>query len=183
MPWPVSCIAVKSELRSSSAVAARQADVAETERDLERVHGRVEPELVPAGAERLGELAGECFLARDRERAVHERVLLVGRVLGDERSELGREHREDLADLGRAHARLVVLEQHVVRVVVGREALDVLPAELDGALEPRTERREVGLLAGLDPHLVGVRRGLDESRREICRDATRRVCSRGARRG
>ena len=34
---------------------------------------------------------------------------LLGRVLGDERAELGREHREDLADLRRAHARLVVL--------------------------------------------------------------------------
>ena len=93
-------------------------------------------------------------------------------MLGDERAELGREHREDLADLGRAHAGLVVLEQHVVGVVVGCEALDVLAAELHGALEPRPERREVGLLAGLHPHLVGVRSRLDEPRREICRDAT-----------
>ena len=38
-------------------VAARQADVAEPEGDLERMHGLVEPELVPGRAERLDELA------------------------------------------------------------------------------------------------------------------------------
>ena len=75
---------------------------------------------------------------------LHELVLLVRRVLGDERAELRGEHGEDLADLGGPHARLVVLEQDVVRVVVRREALDVLPAEVDDALEPRPERREVG---------------------------------------
>ena len=153
-------------------VAAGETDVAEAECDLERMDGRVEPELVPGHAEGFRQLPRELVLAGDGKRPLHEPVFLVRCVLGDERAQLWREHREDLADLGRAHAGLVVLEQYVVRVVVGCEALDVLAAELHGALEPRPERREVGLLAGLDPHLVGVRRGLDEPRREICRDAT-----------
>ena len=43
-------------------VAAREADVAEAERDLERMDRRVEPELVPGRAEPLDELARERVL-------------------------------------------------------------------------------------------------------------------------
>ena len=96
-------------------------------------------------------------------------------MLGDERAELRGEHGEDLADLGRPHPGLVVLEEHVVRVVVRCEALDVLAAEVDDALEPRPEGGEVGVLARLHPHLVGLRRGLDELGCELGRDAARAV--------
>ena len=94
--------------------------------DLEGVHRLVEPELVPGPAERLDQLAGQRVLRRDRERALHERVLFVRRVLRHERAQLGGERREDLPDLRRTHPGLVVLEEDVVRVVVRREALDVL---------------------------------------------------------
>jgi hypothetical protein len=148
-------------------VARREANVAEAEGDLERVHGRIEAELVPRRAEGLDELTRELLLRGDRERPVHERVLLVRRVLGDERLQLGRQHGEDLADLVGAHSRLVVLEQHVVRIVVGREALDVLPAQVDDALERWPEPHEIGGLARLDPDLVRLRCGLRELDREI----------------
>ena len=153
-------------------VATRQADVAETERDLERVNRRVEPELIPRDAECFGELTREPLLRGDRIRAAHERVLVVRRVFSHERSELGRQHREDFADLRRAHPRLVVLEQHVVRVVVRCEALDVLSTEIDDALEPGSERREVRFLARFDPHLVRLCGDLRELHRERGRDAT-----------
>jgi hypothetical protein len=38
-------------------VPRREADVTEPERDLERVHGGVEPKLIPRGSEPLDELA------------------------------------------------------------------------------------------------------------------------------
>ena len=75
-------------------------------------------------------------------------------MLGDELAERRGEHGEGLADLRGAHPRLVVLEEHVVRVVVRREALDVLAPEVDDALERRAKRCEVGLLARFHPHLV-----------------------------
>ena len=96
-------------------------------------------------------------------------------MLGDERPQLGTEHREDLADLGRAHPWLVVLEEHVVRVVVRREALDVLPAQIHDALERRAERCEVRLLARLDPHLVRLGGRLGELDGELGGHAARPV--------
>ena len=114
-------------------------------------------------------------MVRDRKRPAHERVVLVGRVLGDERAELGTEHREDLANLGCAHPGLVVLEEHVVRVVVRCEALDVLPAQIHDALERRPERCEVRLLARLDPHLVRLGGCLGELDRELGGHAARTV--------
>ena len=132
----------------------------------------VEPELVPRDAECLGELTRELLLRRNRKRPAHERVVLVGCVFGHEGAELRRQHREDLADLRRAHSGLVVLEQHVVCVVVRSEALDVLSTEIDDALEPGSKRREVRLLAGLDPRLVRLRGDLRELHRKLGRNAT-----------
>jgi hypothetical protein len=58
---------------------------------------------------------------------------------------------EDLADLGRPHPGLEVLEEHVVRVVVRREALDVPAPEVDHPLERGPERGEVRVLACAGP--------------------------------
>ena len=72
----------------------------------------------------------------DRPRAVHERVVAVDRAdLGDQRHELGLQLLEDLAHLGRLHARLEVVEEGVVGLVVALEALDVAALQLDRALE------------------------------------------------
>ena len=75
-------------------------------------------------------------------------------MLGDEFTERRSEYGEGLTDLRGAHPWLVVLEEHVVRVVVRREALDVLAPEVDDALERRAKRCEVGRLARFHPHLV-----------------------------
>ena len=49
-------------------VAAGQSDVAQPERDFERMHRGVEPELVPGRSERLAQLARERVLRGDGER-------------------------------------------------------------------------------------------------------------------
>ncbi len=71
----------------------------------------------------------------------------------------------------RPHPRLVVLEEHVVRVVVRREALDVAAPEVDDPLERGSKRREVRLLARPDPHLVRLGRRLRELDGELDRHA------------
>ena len=78
------------------------------------------------------------------------------RHLGDQRDQLALEVVEDGVHLGGLHSRLVVVEQWVVRVVVGREALDVAALQLDVALERGQERGEVGILARLRPHVMAV---------------------------
>jgi hypothetical protein len=117
----------------------------------------------------------ELALDRDRERPSHERVVLGRRAGGDELAKCRGEHREDLADLGRLHPGLEVLEEHVVGVVVRREALDVPAAEIDHPLERGPERGEVRVLACADPHVVRLGRGLRELDRELGRHAPRPV--------
>jgi hypothetical protein len=94
-------------------------------------------------------------------------------VLGDEGLQLWCEHGKDFADLRRAHSGLVVLQEDVVGVVVGHEALDVPAAELDDALEPGPERLELGVLARLHPDLVRLGCGLRELDGEVGGDAAR----------
>ena len=90
---------------------------------------------------------------------------------------------EDRHDLVRLHARLVVVEDDVVRIAVVLEARDVLPAQLEVALEVRQHDRVVLLLARAEPALVArasrpasSRRGAPEGRGSPSR-------SRGARCG
>ena len=63
------------------------------------------------------------------------------------------EHR---AHLGRLHARLVVVEQEVVVLVRGLEALDVLLLQVDHLLEIRLEHRPVRTPRGLFPDGDGI---------------------------
>ena len=96
-------------------VARREADVAVRERGAERVRGRVEPPGVALEAERGDDALGERALRVGREVALEERrVDLGGR--GDDLGQRGPEHGEDLADLGRHHPRLVVVEERRVRL-------------------------------------------------------------------
>src|SRR5207237_8228185 len=97
----------------------------------------------------------------------------AARMLLDEAAELGLEHVEDRTDLGGRHALLVVVEEYVIGVVVGRKALDVAEAEIQKAFEPRTKGGEVGSLASLHPDLVGAGARLDELGGELRRDAAR----------
>ena len=100
------------------------------------------------------------MLGVDRPRPRHERVVAVdGADLRDQRHELRLQVVEDGAYLGRLHARLEVVEERVVGLVVAFEALDVAPLQLDGALEVE-EEREVVRLARLRPDVVrGIRGG------------------------
>ena len=77
-----------------------------------------------------------------------------GRRRGAARDELAQRRLEPVehgAHLVGLHAGLEVVEEHVVRVVGRREAGDVAVLELERAVEPRTEAREVVLGAGLRP--------------------------------
>ncbi len=67
------------------------------------------------------------------------------------------QRREHGLELARAHAGLVVVQQHVVGVLVGREALHVLTGELDVPLQVGEEGGEVRCLAGLHPRLLAPR--------------------------
>ena len=88
--------------------------------------------------------------------------------------ELG-EHRPDrpehLGDLGREHVRLEVVEERRVRRVLPLEAVDVLPLQLEVALERGEELREVVRRAGLDPDLVAERSRARQLDAELRRDA------------
>ena len=108
----------------------------------------VEAPLLVRVAEAPRDLEPELPLRVDVELAVQERVVHVTRVgdLANERDELLLEAVEDLAHLGGLHVRLVVVEQHVVRLVRLVEALDVAVPELEVGLEVRSQELEVGLL-------------------------------------
>ena len=75
------------------------------------------------------------------------------------RQERGLQRVEDRDDLVRLHARLVVVEHDVVRIVRRLEAGDVLAAQLEVALEVRQHDRVVLLLARAQPALVSLRAG------------------------
>jgi hypothetical protein len=97
------------------------------------------------------------MVARQRARAVG-----AARRRRHERDELLLEAVEQRGQLGRGQARLVVVEQHVVRVreVAGPvEARGVAVREIDHALERRPEEREVARVARVHPRLLGVRGG------------------------
>jgi hypothetical protein len=135
-------------------VARRQPDVLDARAGRERVHGRVEPPrllVVPEAPDHL-ELELLLELERERPRRRLRRRPRLGH-LADERRLMLLEIVEEDAHLGRAHPALVVVEQRVVRLVVGAvEALDVAESQLEVPLQRRQERREVVVGARLDPH-------------------------------
>jgi hypothetical protein len=105
------------------------------------------------------------------ERAVVLAVQLGG--LADERHELLLEPVEDRAHVGGLHAALVVVEQHVVRLVGLREELDVAPPQLEVVLEEGAERVVVVLRLRLAPRHEALGRRLDHLGAKVRRDARR----------
>ena len=132
--------------------------------------GRIEPIRAFLEAERRQDPLAELLLLSGLERLLEERRVDAGRLL----HELG-QHRpdrpEDLGDLGREHVRLEVVEERRVRRVVPVEAVDVLPLQLEVALERGEELREVVGRAGLDPDLVSERARTRQLDAELRRDA------------
>ena len=110
-------------------------------------------------------------LAREasREARIVDRVGVGDRP--DHRQERRLELVEDHLDLDRLHARLVVVEDDVVRVAVVVEAGDVLAPQLEVPLEVREHEREVLLLARTQPALVAVRAGAGQLGAQLGRDA------------
>jgi hypothetical protein len=121
---------------------------------------RIDAPLARAAAEHVYDLPVERDLLVDREVAAQERVVdLAVAQLGDERHELGLDLREDLRHAGRLHLRLEVVEEDVVWLVLLVEAVDVLHAQLDVALEQWQEELEVRRRLRLAPDRVGFARG------------------------
>ncbi len=95
----------------------------------------------------------------------------TARCLLHELGEHGTDRPEDLGHLRREHVRLEVVEERRVRRVLPLEAVDVLPLELEVALERGQELCEVVRGAGLDPDLVAERSGARQLDAELRRNA------------
>ena len=100
---------------------------------------------------RADHLQLELLLALEREAHLAQWPLPFGAGRCDERDLLLLEPVEDLAHLCRLHPRLEVVQEHVVRLVVVVEALDVAPAKVEVVPQCGQELREVRLLARLHP--------------------------------
>ena len=108
--------------------------------------GRVEPEVLVGGAPNArGDLERELVLrARAGYGAGEERLGSSSpRPAVSSRERAARARSNTRRTSAVVHARLEVVEEHVVRVVRRREALDVAALQLERAVEPRPEAREV----------------------------------------
>src|SRR5207302_8338886 len=130
----------------------RQADVRVRGRGRERVLAPVEPPRARVEAEPVEEWKREGALPLDRKRAL-DRIRVRARFSHclDERHELLPQVLEHTFGLGRRQLVLEVVEQDVVRIAVGVEAVDVAALQLELPLEVRTEDLEVAPLARLQP--------------------------------
>jgi hypothetical protein len=147
--------------------------IAGAERGRERVLGRVEPPRVGVVAEPDQELVDEDALTVERERPVQTGVVDRPRVADrvHERRGLAAQLLEDLCDVGGRRALVVVVEQHVVGIVVGREALDVPALELELPLQMGQQDAEVAPLPRLEPGGDAERAGAREVGAEVGRHA------------
>src|SRR6266511_2358847 len=130
------------------AEVGREADVAVAGRRHERMCSRVEPPLVVGEAEAANELEAERALYVRVEVALEKRVVDAPRVadLLDQRAELLLEAIEDLAHLGGLHPGLVVVQEDVVSLIGGIEAVDVAVLELQVLLQMGQHRLVVRVL-------------------------------------
>ena len=151
-------------------VTGGQPDVRGCEAGAERVHRAVEPEVLPRGAEALDHVAREALLLGLRERPAHECRLLGRPDLCRQPDQLGLDPVEHRACLGRRHAGLVVVEEDVVLLRGGLEAVEVAAAELEVPVEPGRERRVVALRPGSRPRLLGVGRDACDLGGQLGRD-------------
>src|SRR5439155_11834798 len=153
--------------------ARGQADVRDREAGGERVLAAVETPRARVEAEPLDERARERLLGLDGERTLER---LVGTALAhraDERDELALQMLENPLRLGGRQPVLVLVEEDVIRVVVGLEARDVAPLELELPLDVRPEDLEVAPLARLEPGAEPERAAARQLRAQLGRDAPR----------
>ena len=133
-------------------VARREPDVLDPQRARERVDGRIEPPGPGVESEALEHGQLEAPLALERIGPVAGGPFAVVGGAGDERHLLRLQPVEHDPHLGRRHAALEVVEQHVVRLVVAVEAVDVAPPQVQVGAQVRQEAREVRLGPCLRPH-------------------------------
>ena len=165
---PVAELVQRAEVRAREVVqvvAGGDAHVAAAERLGERVRRHVEAPAVGVEADALehhharAPLGLHVDLAAERQ---HERA----RRLRDERHERLAQLREQRPQLRRGHLRLEVVEQHVVGVLVAREAAHVLVAELQVPGHRVAEAAVVGGGARRLPRRLAERRGAAHLRRQ-----------------
>ena len=137
------------------------------------MHRGVEAPFARLEAKALDHLQLELLLALDREGRVAHRALTLGAGAGHERHLLLLEPVEHGTDLGRLHARLEVVQQNVVGLVVVVEALDVAATQLEVLAQRRDELREVGLLTRLHPDGHRQRAGAPDLALQLRRDTPR----------
>ena len=114
---------------------------------------RVEPPLVVGEAEAPDDVEAESPLEVGVEVVLQKRVVDTSCLadLLDQRAQVLLQTVEDLAHLGGLHPGLVVVQEDVVGLVGGVEALDVAVLQLQVLLEVRQHRRVVGLLLRRPP--------------------------------
>ena len=151
-------------------VARRDPDVLRAERLRERVRRRVQAPAVGVEADRLEHGHHGAALVVDLERpgegAVVARALAVPGRTRHELHQLVAQRREQRPQLRGRQPGLEVVEQDVVGVRGGLEALDVAVAQLDVARQRVAEVREVRGRAGLLPRLLAERGGVAHLRRQ-----------------
>ena len=132
---------------SPSAVGRRERCSDSSRRPGERIEADVDehpahqPALIVGRERPLERLRRTAFGARPRD-------------LGNERCEPLAQAREQLDDLRRAHARLIVVQQRVVGVLGVREAVDVAAGQIDQHAQVRQEGLEVVGAARLGPGVL-----------------------------
>ena len=152
-------------------VAGGDPDVLRAERLRERVRRRVQAPAVGVEADRLEHVHHRAALVVDLERPGEDAVVAGAArrspvALRDELHELVAQRREQRPQLGGRQPGLEVVEQDVVGVLGGLEALDVAVAQLDVARQRVAEAREVRGRARLLPGLLAERVGVADLRRQ-----------------
>jgi hypothetical protein len=157
-------------------VAGRQPHVARRDRGRERVDRVVQAPAPVVDADLAQDRRDQLSLGVDRERSADDERVVRGDRRGlDERDEAVAHPPQRVLGVGRAHARLEVVEQRVVGALDLGKAGDVAPAQLDVAAQVRLEEREVRGLARPRPRLVAGRAGVRHLLDELARHPPRLV--------
>ena len=137
-------------------------DVVVAERGRERVYGVVHPPTRWVKAHSPHHVRDQLPLAVHGEAPIDHRPVDAVGVVGqrrDHRHQLRLQLVEQPRDLGALHARLVVVEQHVVGALEALEAVHVAAGKLEVPLQVGDERFEVRVRARRDPRLLTERGG------------------------
>src|SRR5262249_6198373 len=154
--------------------APRQSTIAGADAAAERVHRRVEPARGEIKPERRRRGLAEHDLSIDREVAMQDVLVRLRRTADDlveQWHQLTPDIRADTAHLAAGRPRFIFVEQGVVRALAVADRFRLLTLQIDDLLQPRRERGEVVLLAGLLPDVLGPRRHacqlFDEAGRDL----------------